>query len=35
MENGKSNQAFHYYGSAKFFARTGKAFAEAMLALMK
>ena len=30
LENGKSNQGFHYYGSAKFFALTGKAFAEAM-----
>lgn len=30
LDNGISNQGFHYYGSAKFFAQVGKAFAEAM-----
>lgn len=28
LDKGISNQAFHYYGSAKFFAQIGKAFAE-------
>lgn len=31
LENGISNQGFHYYGSAKFFALAGKAFAEALI----
>ncbi|QTN34403.1 hypothetical protein HZ994_13675 [Akkermansiaceae bacterium] len=31
LDNGISNQAFHYWGSAKFFAQIGKAFAEALL----
>ena len=31
LENGVSNKGFHYYGSAKFFAQAGKAFAEAIL----
>lgn len=30
LDNGISNQAFHYWGSAKFFGQIGKAFAEAM-----
>ncbi|MCH7225447.1 sialate O-acetylesterase [Haloferula sp. A504] len=30
-EVGRSNQGFHYHGSAKFFARIGKAFAEALV----
>lgn len=29
-EYGRSNQGFHYHGSAKFFAQIGKAFAEAL-----
>lgn len=29
-EVGRSNQGFHYHGSAKFFARIGEAFAESM-----
>jgi alpha-galactosidase len=35
LENGKSNQGFHYYGSAKCFAQIGKAFAEAMPGMKK
>jgi alpha-galactosidase len=35
LDNGISNQGFHYHGSAKFFARIGKAFAEAMADLQK
>lgn len=31
LEHGISNRGFHYYGSAKFFAQLGKAFAEALL----
>jgi len=31
IENGISNRGFHYYGSAKFFAQIGKAFAEALV----
>lgn len=34
-EVGRSNQGFHYHGSAKFFARTGEAFAEALIGLGK
>jgi alpha-galactosidase len=33
LDNGISNQAFHYYGSAKFFAQIGKAFAESLAGL--
>lgn len=33
LENGISNQSFHYYGSAKFFAQIGKAFAEALMTI--
>ena len=35
FDNGFSNQGFHYYGSAKFFGRIGKAFAEAVVELNK
>lgn len=35
LDNGFSNQGFHYYGSAKFFGRIGKAFAEAAVDLGK
>jgi alpha-galactosidase len=35
LDNGKSNQGFHYYGSAKFFAQVGQAFAEALAAMRK
>lgn len=35
MEFGKSNQGFHYWGSAKCFAQIGKAFAEAVAELNK
>ncbi len=35
QEFGISNQGFHYYGSAKFFAQTGKAFAEALEEMKK
>lgn len=35
LENGISNQGFHYYGSAKFEAQIGKAFAETMIDLEK
>lgn len=33
LDHGISNQGFHYWGSAKFFARIGKAFAETMMDL--
>ena len=35
LENGSSNQGFHYHGSAKFFGQAGKAFAEALVDLKK
>ncbi len=35
LKNGSSNQGFHYYGSAKFFAQAGQAFAEAMAKMKK
>ena len=35
LDNGVSNQGFHYHGSAKFFAQIGKAFAEALVGLKK
>ena len=35
LKNAISNQAYHYHGSAKFFAQTGKAFAEALYNLKK
>lgn len=35
LKHGISNQAFHYHGSAKFFARAGKAFADALVSLKK
>ena len=35
LNNGISNQGFHYYGSAKFFGQIGKAFAEALVDLKK
>ena len=35
LDNGISNQGFHYYGSAKFFAQIGKAFAEALVEMSK
>ncbi len=35
LDNGISNQGFHYWGSAKFFAQIGKAFAEAAFELQK
>ncbi len=35
LANGVSNQGFHYWGSAKFFAQTGKAFAEAAYGMLK
>ena len=35
LDNGISNQGFHYWGSAKFFARIGKAFAETLVNLKK
>ena len=31
LDNGISNQGFHYYGSAKFFGQIGKAFADALV----
>ncbi len=31
LAKGKSNQGFHYYGSAKFFAQIGKAFADTLV----
>ncbi len=33
LDNGISNQGFHYYGSGKFFAQAGKSFAEALVDL--
>lgn len=33
LDNGISNQGFHYLGSAKFFGQIGKAFAEALVSL--
>jgi len=33
LKTGKSNQGFHYLGSGKFMAGTGRAFAEAMMEL--
>lgn len=33
LDNGISNQGYHYHGSAKFFARIGQAFAEAWMGL--
>jgi alpha-galactosidase len=35
LENGCSNQGFHYYGSGKFFGQIGKAFAEALVNVKK
>jgi len=35
LAKGKSNQAYHYLGSSKIMAQIGKAFAEAMVELMK
>ncbi|OYV05105.1 MAG: hypothetical protein CFE26_13340 [Verrucomicrobiales bacterium VVV1] len=35
LENGISNQGYHYYGSAKFFGQAGKAFAESLVKLKK
>ncbi len=35
LKNGRSNAGFHYYGSAKFFAQTGQAFAEALVEMEK
>lgn len=35
LDNGISNQGFHYWGSAKFFGQIGKAFAETMVDLNK
>jgi len=35
LKNGCSNQGFHYYGSAKFFAQAGQAFAEAIAGMKK
>lgn len=35
QENGMSNQGYHYYGSAKFFAQAGKSFAEALVEMKK
>ena len=35
LENGISNQGFHYWGSAKFFAKIGEAFAKALVELEK
>ncbi len=35
LDNGISNQGFHYWGSAKFFGQIGKAFAEALVDLKK
>lgn len=35
LDNGISNQGFHYYGSAKFFGQIGKAFAETLVDLNK
>jgi len=33
LDNGISNQGYHYLGSAKFFGQIGKAFAEALMGL--
>jgi hypothetical protein len=35
LQHGCSNQGFHYYGSAKFFAQAGQAFADALVDLNK
>jgi hypothetical protein len=35
LDNGISNQGFHYYGSAKFFGQIGKTFAETLVDLKK
>lgn len=35
LDNGISNQGYHYHGSAKFFARIGQAFAEAWMGLQR
>jgi len=35
LDKGMSNRSFHYYGSAKFFAQIGKAFAETLVDLKK
>jgi len=35
LDNGISNQGFHYHGSGKFFAQIGKAFAESLFAMRK
>jgi len=35
LDNGISNQGYHYWGSAKFFGQIGKAFAEALVDLKK
>ncbi|HEX5790439.1 MAG TPA: sialate O-acetylesterase, partial [Luteolibacter sp.] len=35
LANGVSNQGFHYWGSGKFFAQAGKAFAEAAHGMIK
>jgi alpha-galactosidase len=35
LDHGKSNQGFHYYGSAKCLARIGQAFAEALAGMKK
>ena len=35
LENGISNQGFHYLGSAKFFGQIGKAFAESLVTAKK
>ena len=35
LKVGKSNQAYHYLGSGKFMAGTGRAFAEKMLELQQ
>ena len=35
LDNGISNQGYHYHGSAKFFARIGQAFAEAWMGLRR
>ncbi|MFK7911997.1 MAG: sialate O-acetylesterase [Akkermansiaceae bacterium] len=34
-QSGRSNQGFHYHGSAKFFGQIGKAFADALVDLKK
>lgn len=35
LDLGVSNRSFHYYGSAKFFAQLGEAFAQALITLSK